>query len=231
MVELAGPGPFWLAFTGASETANRRAKPNGYRALIVRHYKAVIGGRTYTNPTFSAPVHKTDPPNLDIELLPPAGIRQFSQGDRVELDLELITLPRFADDYYGPNETFRRHLAENPNSWKTTYREARGNDVELVVSGGRVSQSYPIVIRVDKPQVGVTIQGGIGAVPIRFEGLKNSKGYCLYQVIKGKRKPFDQSVHGNDFWQTDYDAATDSYAMTFNLPLDSLDKSQWIFAR
>ena len=181
-VELTGPGPFWLAFTGASETANRRAKPNGYRALIVRQYEAVIGGKTYANPTFSAPVYKANPTNLDIELLPPAGIREFSKGDRIELDLELITLPRVADDYYGPNESFRKHLAENPNSWKTTYREAKGNDLNLAVSGGRVLQSYPIVIHVEEPEVAVTIQGGIGAVPIRFEGLESSKGYRLYQV-------------------------------------------------
>ena len=74
-VELTGPGPYWIAFTGASETAKRRSKPNGYRALIVRQYEAVIGGKTYVNPILSAPVHKSDPANLDIELLPPAGIR------------------------------------------------------------------------------------------------------------------------------------------------------------
>jgi len=230
-VELTGSGPFWLAFAGASEIANSRPKPNGYRALIVRKYEAVIGGRTYANPTFSVPVHKANPTSLDIELLPPAGIREFSKGDRVGLDLELITLPRVADDYYGPNESFRKHLADNPNSWKTTYREAKGNDLDLAVSGGRVLQSYPIVVHVEKPEVGVTIQGGIGAVPIRFEGLESNKGCRLYQLINGRRTQFDQSVHGNDFWQTDYDAAKASYSMTFNLPLDGLGESEWIFAR
>lgn len=228
-VTLAGTAPYWVALPAATFTRNNKA--NGYRALIIRQYKVVAGGKTYTNPTLNVPVYKADPTNLDIELLPPAGIGEFSKGDRVELDLELITLPRVADDYYGPNESFRKHLAENPNSWKTTYREAKGNDLDLAVSGGRVLQSYPIVIHVERPEVGVTIQGGIGAVPIRFEGLESNKGYRLYRVTGGKRTQFDQSVHGNDFWQTDYDAATATFAMTFNLPLDGLGESKWIFAR
>ena len=48
--------------------------------------------------------------------------------------------------------------------------------VDLAVSGGRVLQNYPIVIHVEKPEVTVAIQGGIGAVPIRFEGLESNKG-------------------------------------------------------
>ncbi|MFC1652246.1 hypothetical protein ACFL3F_00860 [Planctomycetota bacterium] len=230
-VELTGPGPYWAAFVGASETVTGRAKPNGYRALIVREYKAVIGGKTYTQPTISAPVFKDNPTNLDIELLPPAGIHQFRKGDSIELDLELITLPRVANDYYGPNESFRKHLTQNPNSWKTTYREAKGNDLSVTVLGGKKLDNYPVVIQAQRPEVTVTIKGGVGAVPIRFEGLGDNQGYQLYRVADGKRVKFDQSVHGNDFWQTDYDAATGTYKMSFNLPLDELDESQWILSK
>lgn len=158
-------------------------------------------------------------------------MKQFRKGDRIELDLELITPPREADDYYGPNEDFRQHLTNNSNSWKTTYREAIGNDLDLAVSGGQVLQSYPIVIQVEQPEVAVTIQGQIGAVPIRFEGLESAMGHRLYQVADGKRIEFDQSVHGDDFRQTDYDAATATCSMTFNLPLEGLGESEWILAR
>jgi len=30
---------------------------------------------------------------------------------------------------------------------------------------------------------------------------------------------FNQSVHGNDFWQTDFDVATQSWSLTYNLPI------------
>ncbi len=228
-IDWSGPAPYWVAFTGARETVNNRALPNGYRALIIRQYQAVIGGALYTNPTFSAPVHQSSPTNLDIELRPPAGIREFHQGDRIDLDLELITLPRVVEDYYGPNRSFRNHLAQNPDSWKTTYREAKGNHLDLTVSGGRATHHYPIVIVVDQPEVAVTIRGGVGAVPIRFEGLDSAAEHHLYQVVGGKRTRFDQSVHGHDFWQTDYDEATASYAVTFNLPLDGSGETKWIF--
>ena len=67
-------------------------------------------------------------------------------------------------------------------------------------------------------------------VPIRFQGLKSSDGYRLYQVVNGKRVKFDQSVHGNDFWQTDYDALADTYTVTYNVPLDGLAESKWILS-
>ena len=135
-------------------------------------------------------MYKANPTNLDVELLPPAGVSRFGQGDRIELDLELITLPRKADDYYGPNDAFRRHLADNPNSWKTTYREAKGNDMKVEVSGGKMLHNYPLVVQVERPEVTVTIQGGVGAVPIRFEGLEDNQEHHLYRVVNDKRIKF-----------------------------------------
>jgi hypothetical protein len=176
-------------------------------------------------------VHLGNPANLDVELLPPAGIRQFRKGDRIELDLELITLPRVADDYYGPNEMFRKHLTENPSSWKTTDREARGNDLAVTVNGGKLLQNYPLIILAEQPEISVAIKGGVGVVPIRFEGLSSHDGYRLFQVIDGKRIDLKQSVHGNDFWQTDFDATSKTYKMTFNLPLDEIGESNWILTR
>lgn len=191
----------------------------------------MIGGQTHTNPVLSAPVHGTTPTNLDVELLAPAGLRQFSKGDRIELDLELITLPREADDYYGPNEAFRKHLVENPSSWKTTNREAKGNKLAVTVTGGKEMQNYPLLIQAEAPEVKASITGGVGAIPVRFQGLTAGHDYRLYRVADGKRTPFDQSVHGNDFWQSDFAAATGTYQMSFNLPLDEWDTSEWILTK
>lgn len=225
---LSGAAPYWVALPAATST--RRNKPNGYRAVVIRQYEVVAGGKTYRNPTLHVPVHTADPSNLDIELLPPIGVEQFRKGDRIKLDLELITLPRIADDYYGPNEAFRKHLADHPSSWKTTYREAVGNDLDVKVTGGRVLRNYPLVIKAEMPEVTVVIKGGVGAVPIQFEGLPANQGASLYRVDQGRRIKFDQSVHGNDFWQTDYDAVSKTYTMTYNLPLDELKESTWVFA-
>ncbi|MFG0254367.1 MAG: hypothetical protein ACF787_04620 [Rhodopirellula sp. JB053] len=227
--DFTGDAPYWVSFTGASEAGAKRSKPNGYRSLIVRRYHAEINGRQYEKPTIRCPAHASEPTNLDLELLPPEGILRFRKGDRIELELELITLPRVADDYYGPNESFRNHLEANPASWATTYREANGNDLHVTVDGGRLRQRYPVVVDVEQSTVSMEIKGGVGAVPVQFRGLPNEKGFALYRLVDGRRVALDQSVHGMDFWQVEFDTATETYRATFNLPLDRTATSRWVF--
>ena len=228
---FSGPGPWWVAFPGGRSSGKIGA--TGYKALIIRKFEAVVNGKKQTAPSFRATQYKSQnsEPNLDFELLAAAGKPAFKQGDYIDMELELITLPNSADDYYGPNEAFKKHLQANPASWKTAYREAQRNDLQVSVAGGKLLHSYPILIEATAPEVTVDIRGGVGAVPISFSGLASAKGHTLYQLIDGKRRQFDQSVHGNDFWQTDYNASTKTYKLTFNLPLDSLAQSRWVLKR
>jgi len=227
---LSGEGPWWVAFPGAIHT-NGRDWGTGGRALVIRSYRAQFDGKPYNRPTISMPVHNVQKDgrcDLDMLLSPPEGVAHFKPGDTVAMDIEWITLPRVADDYYGPNEAFRTHLALNPRSWKTVYREARGNDLHVTVGGGVVTHTYPIIIQASQPEIAVDILGGVGAVPIRFDGLKTASGYALYQDIDGRLVPLDQSVHGNDYWQTAYDTESNTYQMSFNLLLDGMESSRWV---
>ena len=225
---FTGPGPWWVAFPGGRSSGKHGG--TGYKALIIRKFEAVVDGKKQTAPAFRAIQYKSQnsEPNLDFELLASAGKPAFKQGDFIDMELELITLPNSAADYYGPNEAFRKHLQANPSSWKTTFREAKQNDLQVNVTGGKLVNSYPISIAATAPEVIVDIRGGVGAVPVSFSGLSSAAGRTLYQVVDGKRQKFDQSVHGNDFWQTDYDPSTRTFKLTFNLPLDSLQQSRWI---
>ncbi len=45
-------------------------------------------------------------------------------------------------------------------------------------------------------------------VSIRFEGFESGTGYALYQQAGDQLNPLNQSVHGNDFWQTDVEPET-----------------------
>jgi len=232
-VTLTGEAPWWVSFPGSFSTGP--IKPNGYRALVIRAYRATAGGKISTEPTISLPVHRVHSAGLgvdiDLLLVPPAAVNAWQPGDEVEMDLEWITLPRVADDYYGPNEAFRQHLAAHPASWETTYREAIGNDLNVVVRGGKLRERYPLVIHARSQRVEVHIRGGVGCVPIRFEGLATATGYELYELVDGVPHRLDQSVHGNDFWQTDYDAETQTYALTYNLPLDNKPQSVWVLQK
>jgi hypothetical protein len=230
-VTLSGAAPWWVAFPEA-RSIDGRDWGTGSRALVIRSYKARIGGKDYSNPAISMPVNTVEKDgsclNLDILLVAPENISEFRAGDKIELDVEWITLPRCADDYYGPNEAFRKHLAEYPSSWETTFREAKGNDLDVTVEGGELLEKYPVVIKVRAPAIKVGIKGGVGFLPIRFEGLASATGYTLYELVGGKEVKLDQSVNGNDFWQADYDAATGTSMLTYNLPLDNKPKSLWV---
>ena len=229
-VTLSGNGPWWVGFPGGY-TNHDKDWGTGSRGLIIRSFRATFGGETYANPTISMAVLMAlddGRKNLDLYLTPPEGVTTYHSGDRVEMDIEWITLPRIADDYYGPNESFRAHLAEHPRSWKTIHREAVGNQLNVHVLGGTLQHRYPIILHATEPEITVQIEGGVGMVPIRFEGLRTAADSTLYQIVEGIEIPLDQSNHGNDFWQTDVDAKSNSTSMTFNLPLDGLDSSTWV---
>jgi len=233
-IVLTGQGPWWVAFPGSYLTGDKDWG-TGSRGLIIRSFRAVYGGKTHENPVVSFPVEKQHKGaklvGLNLELVVPEGVSQFMPGDTVEMDVEWITVPRVADDYYGPNATFLAHLEQNPESWRTVYREAVGNDLEVSVAGGRLLHRYPIIVAADEPEIEVTVEGGVGVVPIRFEGLQSTGGYALYRLQDGRRIPLDQSAHGNDFWQTDFDTQSGTYKMSFNLPLDGVEESTWVLAR
>ena len=48
-----------------------------------------------------------------------------------------------------------------------------------------------------------------------FSGLTSPRDHQL--LFEGQ--PANQSVHGSDFWQTDFDVATQSWSLTYNLPI------------
>jgi len=96
------------------------------------------------------------------------------------------------------------------------HREAAGNALKSEASRGSVLEPYPLRIVVDDLQTAeVTFQGGLGYVPVTFTGLASPDGYALF--VDDQR--INQSVHGNDFWQTDYGPATQRWQQTFNIAL------------
>ena len=173
------------------------------------------------------------------------------------MDIEIDVIPAEVDDYYGPNEAFRKHIAENPGSWKTFHRLAIANDLQVEAQGASVLRNFPIVVKADPgaSMIRLEIQGGAGAVPVRFEGLDSAKGWELGQVTSGEQilseylplmakfapslatrlspetQPLDQSDYGNDFWETSFDPDSKTYTVTYNLPLDGKPNTTWILKK
>lgn len=192
------------------------------RGLILRSWKARLGG--HAAPPFAA-VYGTEAggiPSAGLELSPPPGLDTLEPGDFVECLVELVVLPMAAADYYGPNENLRASLVAGANTWRPVQRLAAGNHLRVVARRGTLTSACPPALDLHGRERGeIEIHGGVGWLPIRFAGLPRPDGFELLVDERGARRRVDQSVHGSDFWQTDYDAARRTWQLTFNVPLDT----------
>jgi len=63
----------------------------------------------------------------------------------------------------------------------------------------------------------------------RFVILAGVLSVQLLQKINGRWERINQEVHGNDFWQTEYNTTNGTWDITYNINLDSeKDKRQQV---
>lgn len=226
-MECAGRIP-WASLHDA--VAREKGKQGAWanRGIVIRSWKARLGGKE------AAPwiaergltLHGTGSSTLDI--IPPPGIARFEPGDFVEATIEHVVMPQFAKDYYGPNTALRAALEKDENTWRMIHREAVGNDRRVETKTGVLQRTHPAVtIGAANDTAEFTLAGGLGYVPITFTGLTSPRDYTLF--LDGK--PLDQSTHGKDFWQTDYDSAAKRWSRTYNVPSGGADPRTLRFSR
>jgi hypothetical protein len=213
-MECTGHVP-WVSLHEAVPRANQKNGCWANRGIVIRSWKARLGGRG-ASPWIAErglTLHRKDTSTLDI--LPPPGVSRLEPGDFVDATIEHVVVPQFAKDYYGPNAALRAALSKDENTWRMILREARANHRQVQTTRGTLERRYPDVrVRVADGQAAFTLTGGLGYVPVTFTGLKKPAGHTL--LVDGQ--PLDQSVHGNDFWQTDCDPATRTWSRTYNVP-------------
>jgi hypothetical protein len=234
------PGPlawYWMHCADHLPPANRRAAKRfgsqrfgawANRGLVVRSFAACFGGRPERMPHYS--VYGTNdllgssdngPPSALIEISPPPGLTHLDAGDFVDLDLVEIVVPQKAGDYYGPNLALRQALRHSEHTWDMALREARGNNISVTATDGRVKNTFPVCIRsVDGWRAVFSISGGIGFLPITLTGLRGYRNPVL-EINNGQGwKIINQANHGKDFWQTDFDAESGFWEVTYNVPVE-----------
>ena len=197
------------------------------RGIVIRSWTAMVGGESVQPwfgeygaelPWASATDELPSGVSTADVILPPT-INSLQSGDYVEAVFQHIVLPQFAADYYGPNQGLLAALGVYENKWEMVHREAAGNNrVVNVVTGGAVKALYPsIVVEASGERGGgadLWLSGGIGYVPVTFTGLPFPTGYSL--SVDGV--VLNQAEIGNDFWQTDYDAESQTWSQTYNVP-------------
>lgn len=211
-LECLGETP-WVSLHGEDGLGD--ALPAGSRGIVIREWRAVLGG-TEAQPWIAEHgTPSTRRPSSTIDIVPPPAVTRLEKGDFIEAMIEHLVLPLTGEAYYGPNEPLRAALRENANSWEMVYREATANDRRVAVTRGTLEKLYPDVrIKVHEGTAEFTLHGGLGYVPLTLTGLASHRVGKM--LIGGE--PVDQSVHGGDFWQTDYDADSGTWSQTFNVP-------------
>jgi hypothetical protein len=212
-MEATGRIP-WVSLHESVERPN--TNPAGARAnrgIVIRSWDARLGGKKATPWVAERGVSKGN--SSIIDLLPPPEVAKLEAGDYVDAIVEHLIVPQFGEDYYGPNRELRSALKEGENTWKMIFREATGNDRQVEIQTGKILGRYPAVtIQAEKGNADFTIRGGLGYVPVTISGL-DSPGN---RELVSNDSALDQSIHGNDFWQTDFDPLTRLWSLTFNVP-------------
>ena len=213
--EATGRVPWSSLHEAVPRRGDREHGARANRGLVIRHWHARLGGRE-AGPWFAERgVRARGVDTATLDLLPPPGLTRLEPGDFVRATLEYLVIPQFADDYYGPNQALQAALQEDENTWRPVYREAVGNDRHVTMIRGTLDALHPaITVQTQNDAAELTLHGGLGFVPITFTGLSLPRGHTLYL----DNRPVDQSVHGNDFWQTDYEPRTQRWSRTYNLP-------------
>ena len=217
-VVLEGPEP-WVSIHGLERAELNRGGAAASRGLVIRSWRAQLGGKPLAQPCLSTFGNEWGKGNFRtaIELAPPSDIATLRPGDFVEAEVEIVVFPTDPTAYYGPNAPFREALARDADTWRLVHREAIGNALRLQLQRGSLVRGFPLVIEVEAGErVEATVDGGVGWLPVTFTGLASHRG----QTLRVNGQPFSQAVHGNDFWQTDYESERGRWSRTYNLPRD-----------
>ncbi|MGB7328908.1 MAG: hypothetical protein WBD31_28775 [Rubripirellula sp.] len=204
----------WVSLHEAIRPDEQQQYAWANRGLVIREWSARLGGRAAPAAWLAERgVARGDSSTLDV--LPPPGVTRFEPGDFVEATFEHIVMPQNVADYYGPNDALREALAKDANTALMIQREAIGNNREVEMVSGTIQHRYPdIRVAVEGNGAAFKLTGGLAYVPVTFTGLASHDGY----VLNVDHQALDQSTHGDDFWQTDYDPSTRTWSRTYNIP-------------
>jgi hypothetical protein len=215
-LECAGTVP-WVSLHQAVRRPSADKSAWANRGVVIREWKARLGGKDARPWVAERGAVVGGAATSTLDIVPPPEVTRLLPGDFVEATIEHLVLPQAAADYYGPNEPLRAALATMQDTWRLVHREAVGNTRRVEVQQGRLERLHPDVrVAAEKGCAEFTLLGGLGYVPITVTGLPTHRGTFTIDGV-----PCDQAVHGNDFWQTDFDPVSGTWSQTVTMPLSA----------
>lgn len=221
-ITIEGVAP-WFSMHEAVNLEPKKYGTWGNRGVVLRDWKATVGGKSI-QPRFSIYSAKKTravvPVNL-VEVNLPSNIKELNKGDKIEMVLELCVVPQEAESYYGSNTAFKNFLDNTADTWKPIYRESSQNTLKVDVIKGKIVRQYPLMIEAKNNEVVADLSNGLAYVPLTISNIKDYKNFKVKLTKEGEPISFDQEKFGKDYWQTDYDAQTKTWQITYSVPMDN----------
>ena len=226
-MECVGRVP-WMSLHEADPGDKQERGAWANRGIVIRSWKARLGGKEAAPWIAERGLEQGKQGSSTLDFVPPPGVTRLEPGDFIEATIEHLIIPQFAKDYYGPNEALRTALAKDGNTWRMVHREAVGNDRQVEMKAGTLLRSHPaILVEASVDRAECRVSSGLGWVPVTFSGLTDFRGFTL--SVDGRA--LDQSVHGKDFWQSDFDPESRTWSLTYNIPFDGLKSRHLLLSR
>jgi hypothetical protein len=230
-IALSGQSPWVMLYDNQRMVSDL---PEHYAdlAYVIRDFEANIGGTMITTPHIN--LHRTNNHNSQIgfELglpyesnapwcgAPCQGItNRIPAGSTVRATVEYLVPPADKSRYYGSSDYLLSLPAAQWSTPNMGLELAIGNQVNVTVNQGVLKRTYPLELEAAAGAIATdfTLEGGLGYLPLTIHGLMRHDGWLL-QVHDGSTwQTVDQSVHGNDYWQTRYDDVNGTYSVTWNI--------------
>jgi len=231
-IALEGEAP-WVMLYDNQRTGGSLPEIYSDVGFVVRAFEANIGGTVLTTPYINVQRTNNGQSQMAFELglpyedgaawcgAPCMGLTGFiPAGSTVHAIVEYLVPPSDPSVYYGQSDYLNALPASTFGSTAMMVELAAGNQLAVEASVGTVHQVQPVEIDAVPGTIAaeVTLSGGRGLVPITFRGLNRYDGWQLQAEDGGVWTRVDQSVIGNDYWQTTYQADAETYALTFLVP-------------
>lgn len=182
-VELPGEQAWVSLHANAAEPT---AEGRGVRGLVIRDYRAALGGKVYQAPHLASARTRH---RLNAELVLPPEVRTLKAGDIVEFTVEMHVLPLSAEAYSGGDDSLKARLEATPDSWELTAYEARHQTVQL---DGQ-PQVFPATYAVteDRRQ-SLTIRSQSRMDTLCLTGLTRPDGWQIFEQVDGAEVPIGE---------------------------------------
>ena len=176
--------PSWVSLHG--NAAEPKTGGRGVRGLVIRDYRAKLGGKVYDAPWLASARTKS---RLNAELVLPPEIKQLKAGDTVEFTVEMDIFPFSADIYFGDDAALKQRLEATPDSWELTAYEAEHQQVRI----NDAPQVFPATYEVTRAkQQSFTVNSQSRMDTICVTGLSNPGTWQIVERVDGKSVPLGE---------------------------------------